>query len=224
MSRMPSATPTEETSPAIPAAETGLGLRERKKLRTRQAIREAAHRLIDERGYDNTTIEQIAAAAEVSPSTVFRYFPSKEQMILRDEDYAIAGSEFLRARPADEPPLVALRETVTGMVRTSYEEFNAEYRWRMELVRKVPALRAQMHESQDRAIAVLTAALAERAGRPEDDLELRVLVGAMMGGLHQVVLDWGDHGQQGNLPQMVDRALAVLERGLTSQCARQASD
>jgi AcrR family transcriptional regulator len=215
MSRMPSATPSEETSPAIAFAEAGLGLRERKKLRTRQAIREAAHRLIDEQGYDNTTIEQIAAAAEVSPSTIFRYFPSKEHIVLREEDYAISGIEILRARPADEPPLIALREAVTEMARTYYEEFNAEYRWRMELVRKVPALQARMHENQDKVVEALTAALAERAGRPKDDFELRVAVGAMMGGVHQVVLDWGDHGQEGDLPKMMDRALTVLERGLT---------
>ncbi|MEU9109771.1 TetR family transcriptional regulator [Streptomyces xanthophaeus] len=203
-------------------AEAGLGLRERKKLRTRQVIREAAHRLIQERGYDNTTIELIAAAAEVSPSTVFRYFPTKEQIILRDEDYAISSVALLRGRPIDEPPLVALREAVIEGARISYEEFNAEYRWRMELVRQVPALRAQMYEGQDRAVAVLTAALAERVGRQADDLELRVLVGAMLGGLHQVVLDWGDHGQEGDLVEMMNRALAVLELGPSPQGSRKA--
>ncbi|WP_374936808.1 TetR/AcrR family transcriptional regulator, partial [Streptomyces sp. Ru71] len=95
---MPSATSHASTPPASAAAgtsETGLGLRERKKLRTGQAIRQAARRLIDERGYDNTTTEQIAAAAEVSPSTVFRYFPSKEHIVLTD-GYATSGIELLR--------------------------------------------------------------------------------------------------------------------------------
>ncbi|WCD91414.1 Putative mycofactocin biosynthesis transcriptional regulator MftR (plasmid) [Streptomyces xanthophaeus] len=204
-------------------AEAGLGLRERKKLRTRQVIRDAAQRLIHERGYENTTIELIAAAAEVSPSTVFRYFPTKEQIVLRDEDYAISSVALLRARPIDEPPLVALREAVIEGARISYEEFNAEYRWRMELVRKVPALRAQMYEGQDRAIAVLTAALAERIGRQADDLELRVLVGAMLGGLHQVVLEWGDHGQEGDLVEMMNGALAKLELGPSPQDTRKAA-
>jgi len=208
---MPSATSISPASPAV-AAEAGLGLRERKKLRTRQLIREAARRLIERRGYDNTTIEQIAAAAEVSPSTVFRYFPSKENIVLTD-DYATSGIEFLRARPADEPPVVALREALTGMARVLYEDYRAEYRWRRELVRQVPAVRAQLHEAQDRMIEAASAALAERSGRPEDDLELRVVVGAMTGGLHQVL--WGDHNEEGDLLEMIDRALAVLERGLT---------
>ena len=215
MSRMPSATSSEAASPASPAfavAEAGPGLRERKKVRTRQAIREAAHRLIDERGYDNTTIEQIAAAAEVSPSTVFRYFPSKEHIVLTD-DYAASSMEFLRARPADEPPVVALREALTGMARVLYEDYRAEYRWRRELVRTVPAVRAQLREAQDRMVEAASAVLAERSGRAEDDLELRVVVGAMTGGMHQVL--WGDHSAEGDLLEMIDRALAVLERGLT---------
>jgi AcrR family transcriptional regulator len=215
MSRMPSATPSESAPPAPPAlaqAEAGLGLRERKKLRTRQVIREAARRLIERRGYDNTTIEQIAVAAEVSPSTVFRYFPSKEHIVLTG-DYATSAIEFLRARPADEPPVVALREALTGMARVLYEDYSAEYRWRRELVRTVPAVRAQLHEAQDRMVEAASAALAERSGRPEDDLELRVVVGAMTGGLHQVL--WGDHSEEGDLLEMIDRALAVLERGLT---------
>ncbi|WP_049565850.1 TetR/AcrR family transcriptional regulator [Streptomyces sp. SBT349] len=210
MSRMP----TEPTSPGIAATEAGLGLRERKKLRTRQAIRQAAHRLIEERGYEKTTIELIAAAAEVSPSTVFRYFPSKEHIVLTN-DYAVSSIGFLLARPADEPPLVAMRAAVTGMMRILYEDFSAEYTWRMELVREVPAVRALMHEAQHKLVGAMSAALAQRTGRPEDDLELRVVVGAIMGALHQVLLDWGDDGQEGNLLEMIDRALSVLERGLT---------
>ena len=67
------------------ATEAPLGLRERKKIKTRQAIRRAAFRLIDENGYAATTVEQIAEAAEVSPSTFFRYFPSKESLLLADD-------------------------------------------------------------------------------------------------------------------------------------------
>jgi AcrR family transcriptional regulator len=211
------ATPTGPTTPATAATaatEASLGLRARKKLRTRQAIREAAYRLIEERGYDNATIEQIAAAAEVSPSTVFRYFPSKEHIILTD-DFAAPVIELLQARPADEPPLVALREAVTESLRPVYEEFEAEYLRRLALAREVPALRTQMYEAQGKLIEALSVALAKRLGRLEDDLELRVVVGALMGALTQALFSWGDHGHEGELLETIERALAMLERGLT---------
>ena len=72
----------------------------------------------------------------------------------------------------------------------------------------------EAEEKMDKAVEVLTAALAERAGPRADRLALRVVVGAMLGGLHQVVLEWGDQNQEGDLPEMFDRALAVLEGGL----------
>nr|WP_230196913.1 TetR/AcrR family transcriptional regulator [Streptomyces coriariae] len=193
---------------AMAVADAGLGLRERKKLRTRQAIREAARRLIDERGYDSTTIEQIAAAAEVSPSTVFRYFPSKEHVVLTD-DYAQFSMAFLRERPADEPPLAALRAVVTEMVRRLAEDFSEEYRWRRELVRQVPAIRALVGEEQDGWVKSVSEVFAERAGLPAADLKLRVLVGAVTGAFHQVL--WGDHGEDTDLVEMIEQALTVLE-------------
>ena len=76
-----------------PAAQRP-GLRERKKARTRAAIREHALRLFREQGYDATTIDQIAEAAEVSPSTFFRYFPTKEDVVLQDELDVLAIDAF----------------------------------------------------------------------------------------------------------------------------------
>jgi AcrR family transcriptional regulator len=204
---MPSAT-TSAAASAAGVAGADLGLRERKKLRTRQTIREAARRLIDERGYDNTTIEQIAAAAEVSPSTVFRYFPSKEHIVLTD-DYARFTMAFLRERPADEPPLAALRAVVTETVRRLAGEFSEEYRWRRRLVRQVPAIRALVGEEQDRWVESVGEVLAERAGLAADNLELRVLVGAVTGAFHQVL--WGEYEEEADLVEMIGRALAVLE-------------
>src|SRR5919198_3405569 len=85
-----------------------LGLRERKKARTRAAIREHALRLFREQGYEATTVEQIAEAAEVSPSTFFRYFPTKEDVVMVDDIDPMMVAAF-NAEPPDTPPLRALR-------------------------------------------------------------------------------------------------------------------
>src|SRR5246127_2934979 len=83
-------------------------LRERKKARTRASLREHALRLFREQGYQATTVEQIAAAAEVLPSTFFRYFPTKEDLVLQD-DMDVRMVEALARQPADLPPIPAVR-------------------------------------------------------------------------------------------------------------------
>src|SRR3954454_2338660 len=90
---------------------TSPGLRERKKQKTRWAIQEHALRLFGEQGYDATTVEQIAAAAEVSPSTFFRYFPTKEDVVLQD-DYDPMLIAAVDAVPADVGPVAALRQAM----------------------------------------------------------------------------------------------------------------
>src|SRR6201993_2202427 len=96
------------------------GLRERKKARTRAAIREHALRLFREQGYQRTTVEQIAAAGEVSPSTFFRYFPTKEELILQDDMDTRLGDAFER-QPAGPGPIAAVR-AATREVIESYSE------------------------------------------------------------------------------------------------------
>src|SRR6266702_4650622 len=87
------------------------GLRERKKARTRAAIRQHALRLFREQGYQATTVEQIAAAAEVSPSTFFRYFPTKEDVVLQDDMDTRMVEAFTR-QPRDLTPIRAVREAI----------------------------------------------------------------------------------------------------------------
>src|ERR1700749_964198 len=101
-----------------PASGEPAGLRERKKARTRAAIRQEALRLFREQGYQATTVEQIAAAAEVSPSTFFRYFPTKEDVVLQD-DMDVRLLEALEQQPPGLAPIAAMRAAIR-QVSASY--------------------------------------------------------------------------------------------------------
>ncbi|NSC23604.1 TetR family transcriptional regulator [Streptomyces albus subsp. chlorinus] len=194
-----------------------LSLRERKKIQTRQAIRRAAYRLFQEQGYDATPVDQIADEAEVSPSTVFRYFPTKEDIVLTDE-YDALVEDALRSRPAGEPPVAALREALYSSLARIYQSDAEETFQRIRLIGEVPALRARMSEHSADTAWLLRRTLAERAGRSEDDLELRIVTGAMLGALTEAMYFWVDTGMPGTLDDLralVNRALGVLERGLT---------
>src|ERR1700741_4261783 len=102
------------------------GLRERKKIKTRQAIRREALRLFDAHGYAATTVEQIADAAEVSPSTFFRYFPSKESLLLADDLDPLILAAF-EAQPPDLSPTEAIRRAYEDvMARLPAEQLEFE--------------------------------------------------------------------------------------------------
>ena len=141
------------------------GLRERKKARTRAAIREHALRLFREQGYQRTTVEQIAAAAEVSPSTFFRYFPTKEDLVLQD-DMDTRMVEAFERQPPGLGPVAAVR----GAIREALESYNDAdldvIRQTTALTMTVPEVRARAMDEFGRTIAVISEALAKRAGRP----------------------------------------------------------
>ncbi len=207
---MTSMTPAR-TSPATDRPQ--LGLRERKKIKTRTAIRDATYALIGEQGYDATTIEQIAERAEVSPSTVFRYFPTKEDIVLTDE-YDPVLLEELRARPAGEPWMTSLRYVMRKAIGLGAAEDPEVTRLRSRLMVEVPAVRARMMESMSVTGTLLAHAVAERTGREEDSLEVRVYTMSLIGGLAEVSLYWAANDFRDDLRDLLDRALDVFEYGL----------
>ncbi|MGO8686632.1 MAG: TetR family transcriptional regulator [Candidatus Dormibacteria bacterium] len=201
-----------------PGEDRQPGLRERKKAKTRAVIQQEAMRLFRERGYDGATVEDIAEAAEVSPSTFFRYFPTKEDVVLRD-DYDDLLIEAFLAQPPDLPPLRAFREALHGIVgfaaELSPDELELE-QVRMSLSFTQPEVRARWINEFARAFRSFGTAVAQRAGLPADDLRVSTFVGALFGvvlvAFEPILEDparrWIDF-----LPA-IDDALDLLEQGL----------
>src|ERR1700746_473791 len=141
------------------ATDQQLGLRERKKIKTRQAIRREAIRLIDENGYAATTVEQIAEAAEVSPSTFFRYFPSKESLLLADDLDPLILAAF-GAQPRDLSLIQAFRrayEAVMAHLPSDQLEFETT---RQRLMFSIPELKAAMDDEYYRTVNVMAEAIS----------------------------------------------------------------
>lgn len=182
-------------------------LRERKKERTREAIQREALRLIADQGYDATTCEQIASAAEVAPATLFRYFATKEDIVLQDVyDPMIAAA--VRARPAAEDPLIAVRrgfaEALAQVCRADLDVV----RRRTALILAVPALRARSREQQESLQVNLATVLAERAERAVGELGVQVAAAVCTAAVVVAVERWAHDG--GDLPSHVDDALAAV--------------
>jgi len=187
-------------------------LRERKKAKTRAAIQRHALRLFGTQGYEATTVEQIADAAEVAPSTLYRYFPSKADILLRDElDEALADG--FRAQPAGMSALQALRATLRAAFATLPPEEAELLRQRAALARQVPELRAVMLDEVVRSLHTTIRLVAERTGRPTDDVAVRTLAGAVLGVSVAAWLTAGEDSFPAYLA-MTDQGLALLGEGL----------
>ncbi|MGC0419282.1 TetR family transcriptional regulator [Embleya sp. AB8] len=204
-------TAKESSIPDLPVAP--VGLRERKKIKTRQAIRREAYRLFREHGYEATTVDQIAEAAEISPSTFFRYFPSKEDVVLTDE-YDPLLVEVLRTAPEGTSLIRIVRTGVMDAMRKIIREDREEMATRMTLVLNVPALRRRTYEQQLESWTLIATAYAARTGRPAHDFELRVAAASINAAMSEALRTWAEGGCVADPVELVDRALAQLETGL----------
>jgi AcrR family transcriptional regulator len=154
------------------------GLRERKKQRTREAIVDAALRLFTERGFEATTIADIAAAADIAPRTFFGYFRAKEDVVFDDFD---ATSESLavrlREREPGETAIDALRAWIEGLFAET--DFNDEAELcRRRLVATTPVLADHERTLMARFEEILAAAVAEDLGDAPDAVRPRMVAAA----------------------------------------------
>lgn len=188
------------------------GLRERKKAKTRALIQEQAMRLFEEQGYQATTVEQIADAAEVSPSTFFRYFGSKEEVVAYDAWDPLV-LEAWRAQPRDLGPIASLRNAMSSVFGSMTEEQKSEMMNRGRLLYSEPDLRTAAISELIRSTQMIIDELAVMVGRPADDFELRVFAGAFVGAfiasLLPVMTDPG-----ADFVALANRALDFVEKGM----------
>lgn len=192
--------------------ERPAGLRERKKARTRAAIQDHALRLFIEQGYGETTVEQIADAAEVSQSTFFRYFPTKEETVLLDRLDPLLIESFLR-QPPEKSLLGAVRSAIIEVFAQLDPEESELERARQALIFSIPELRAKLVDQVVAGLAMLNEAVATRTGRQADDPAVRTWNGAVIGVVVAVFFGAQADGDRDFIGAL-DGALALLEQGL----------
>jgi AcrR family transcriptional regulator len=199
---------------------TEAGLRERKKQRTREAIIEAALRLFDERGFEHTTIADIAEAADIAPRTFFGYFPSKEDVVFADfpADFS-ALAERLQGRADDETAIDALRAFIADAVAQA--DLNDERELcRKRVIGKSETLDAHRRALMGRMEDMLAEAVARDFGNQPGDLRPPMIASAAVAALGS--LDKTGSSDSKSPPTreeaiaMIDQALTFLQGGLAA--------
>jgi len=209
-----------------------MGLRERKKLATRQLIAETARRLFAERGFEGVTVAEIARAADVSEKTVFNYFPTKEDLVywqLEAFEAQILGA--VAGREPGESALDAFRRFVLqqrGLLVEKDQERREELLRLSRVIASSPALIERERQIFGRFTDSLAKRLAEETGAAPDDVAPRVAADAMMG-VHRALVDFARRrilegaeapGLAREVREQGERALALLESGLAGYAVR----
>ncbi len=190
------------------------GLRERKKHRTREAIIDSALDLFERQGYDSTTVEEIAAAAEISPRTFFRYFESKLDVVTATKREEVPFDVLLAGRPAHEPLLEATRHLVRDVFAELLADDGSVLARQYRLVMSSPELQMMTLEHFHRHNDELTVAYAARLGVDTDDFLPQAMAAAVTGVLRATIGVWVESGGGvADLFELTDRAFAVLANG-----------
>jgi len=195
---------------------TSVSLRQRHTDRTRAAIAEAALELFAERGFAATTVDDIAARADVAPRTFFRYFPTKESILFHDMEIKLGMvRELLLARPLDEPPYVSLI-AVFAELGSEFTSDSGKSQFICRLAAEEPKLlthprHLMIEHFEDELVRVL----AERAG-VEPDLALRAMTAALLSCVGVAFNDFINNGATGSFRTSLDEALAACRAAFGS--------
>jgi AcrR family transcriptional regulator len=193
------------------------GLRERKKLATRLALHEAALKLVAERGLEHVSVDDITARADVSPRTFFNYFSSKDDAVLGlDPDAMQRQVRALHDRPADEPPVEALRAVA---MEQALEMAGETELWplRLTVIDAHPALIGRLAALFGESERVMAEAIAQRTGtRAGVDVYPTLLAGVAGVAMRTALHRWHATDFTASLPALLDEAWTVLAAGLRS--------
>jgi AcrR family transcriptional regulator len=198
--------------PPVASGTSPLDLRTRNRDRNRKEVADVALALFLERGFDDVTVDEIAAAAGISRRTFFRYFDSKEGVVLPFEEERL---EVLRGvltrRPPGEPIFVGLRRALVSIVALETVAERAEMLARLRIIMEHPSLHARSLEQQSVMECAVREVIAEHLGvDPETDLAARVVAGTTMAAVRASVEVWHATGGREELATLIAQALDVL--------------
>jgi len=174
--------------------------------RTRARLQSVALDLVTRQGFDATTVAEIATAAGVSHMTFFRYFPTKESVLL-DDPYDPLIADAVHAQPTELPALERVRRAILAAWASVPEPGESETRARIALAAAHPGLRAAAVENNRRTEDALVEALLTDG---TDRLTARVAAGAVLGALMAALFDWGSDDGGQPLGERIEWALAQL--------------
>jgi AcrR family transcriptional regulator len=197
----------------IPNVKAVLGHRERKKQRTREQIVQAAFGLFRERGFQATTVAEIAAAADIAPRTFFAYFPSKEAVVFHDFDGLFASlKETIEGRPEGETAIDSLRGWLENVLPAQHHEGDdAELRKRMCI--DEPSLAAHQQHLLSKLEDVLRVGVARDLGEPPDGLRPKLVAAAAVAAM--AAID-DEHADKAQSMALLDEALVFLRGGVAA--------
>ena len=196
------------------SAHPSPGRRDRKKQQTRAALTAAALRLVDERGLDRVTVEDISEAADVSPRTFFNYFATKDDAVIGDQ---ITDGATLPDRLRAVDPRVGVLDAILRVLAPAIEQIQADrdlWLMRMRVIADNPTLLPTLFARGMTAEQEFIAALAERTGLTADDAFPPLVAAVTSAAFRTAMIRWAAADDARELAGFVDEAFGMLAAGL----------
>lgn len=199
-----------------PKKRQTMNLRERKKRQTREALGEAALTLYATQGFENTTVDQIAAAADVSRRTFFRYFPTKEAALFPSRERRLALFQQQLAQGQDqESPLESVRAALLALAQ-DYMQSREEFLLQQRIVEASPALLVYDAELDRRWEEAIERALVREEDNEQSQKQNRLIAGALMGLIRVILREWYAAEGKTDLAALGEQAFVLLRDGVGS--------
>jgi AcrR family transcriptional regulator len=184
-------------------------LREQRRAETQRLIQAHAVRLFAARGYDGTTVNDVAEAAGVSAMTVYRHFPTKEDLVLADRNGPLVA-ERIAATPAGQPLVRRIGSALVESARSLTEGDDGFLLARLRLMIATPALRARHLDNHYVLQQAIVDGLGDEAAEPDSAFRAAAAASACLAVMHAALVRWAEDEGRADLPDLIATALAAV--------------